>query len=94
MVFTSRLKANADGYAAAARRMVELARAQPGFVGVESARGEDGVGITVSWWETREAIARWRDHPEHVAVRARAGEWYESWQVRVLKMEDGNGVPR
>ena len=32
--------------------MLELARQQPGFLGVESARGEDGFGITVSYWSS------------------------------------------
>lgn len=94
VVFTSRLKADPAGYAETARRMADLARQQPGFAGMHSARGADGVGITVSWWNSREAIARWRNHPEHREVRERAGEWYESWEVRVLKMEEGNDVPR
>ena len=38
-------------------RMVELATGQPGFLGVESARGPDGIGITVSYWSSLEAIA-------------------------------------
>lgn len=50
VIFTS-LRTDGDhGYEQAATRMVELAREQPGFLGVESARGEDGLGITVSYW--------------------------------------------
>jgi len=28
----------------------------PGYLGVESVRGDDGFGITVSYWSTEEAI--------------------------------------
>src|SRR3546814_11032024 len=61
VVFSSlRRDGDDDGYAAAADRMVELAREQPGFLGVESTRGADGFGITVSYWESEEAIRAWR----------------------------------
>ncbi|MDH4228496.1 MAG: antibiotic biosynthesis monooxygenase [Nitrospirota bacterium] len=93
VVFTSRLKEKAPGYAAAADKMEALARQQPGFLAVHSARGADRFGITVSWWESREAIAAWRAHPQHAAVRAQAGEWYEDWSVRILKLEEGHGAP-
>ncbi|MCF5225015.1 antibiotic biosynthesis monooxygenase, partial [Pseudomonas syringae] len=50
VVFTSlRTPDEGRAYATAAQRMVELARQQPGFLGVESARGDDGLGVTVSY---------------------------------------------
>jgi heme-degrading monooxygenase HmoA len=45
------------GYSEAARRMLELARTQPGLLGVEPMR--DGLGITVSYRESEEAIRAW-----------------------------------
>ena len=68
-------------YEDAAERMDALARAMPGYLGHHSARGPDGVGITVSYWRTKDDIARWRAHPEHAAVieAARRG-WYD-WTV-------------
>ncbi|RMV42609.1 Antibiotic biosynthesis monooxygenase protein [Pseudomonas syringae pv. helianthi] len=57
VVFTSlRTPDEGQAYADAAQRMVGLARQQPGFLGVESARGEDGLGITVSYWTDETAI--------------------------------------
>lgn len=47
VIFTSERTDVDEGYAAMAERMLALARTQPGFLGVESAR--DGVGITVSY---------------------------------------------
>src|SRR5262249_14854953 len=57
VIFTSLRTEVEEGYDATSDRMIELAAEQPGFLGVESARGEDGLGITVSYWENEEAIA-------------------------------------
>ena len=39
-----------DGYEQMAIKMEELAKLQPGYLGIESARSE--LGITVSYWES------------------------------------------
>jgi heme-degrading monooxygenase HmoA len=89
VIFTSRRKENIeDDYGSASDRMLELASGMPGFLGIESARGADGLGITVSYWESEEAIKNWRVHAEHVVTqrmgREKFYEWYES---RVGKIE-------
>ena len=96
VVFTSlRTDRDDEGYAVTAARMVELAAAQPGFLGLESARGADGVGITVSYWESREAIRRWRDHAEHLlAQRDGRAKWYARFRLRVCRVEDEYGFVR
>jgi heme-degrading monooxygenase HmoA len=89
VIFTS-LRVNDDGqaYEQAAQRMVELAREQPGFLGVDSARGDDGLGITVSYWSSEAAIVAWRSHAEHSEVRHRGREnWYRAFTTRVCKVE-------
>jgi len=51
VIFVStRTESDPAGYAAAAEAMDALAAGQPGYRGVDSARGADGIGITVSWW--------------------------------------------
>ena len=89
VVFTSRRAgAEEDGYAEAAAEMVSLASAQPGFLGVESARGPDGVGITVSYWASEEAIHAWKRVVDHVAVQRRGrARWYDDYIVRVSRVE-------
>ena len=59
VIFTSHRHEVDDGYAQMAERMLELARCQPGFLGVESAR--DGLGITVSYWADLDSIRQWRE---------------------------------
>ncbi|MDI2591504.1 antibiotic biosynthesis monooxygenase [Pseudomonas sp. 681] len=88
VIFTSLRTDGDQGYAAAAERMVELARGQPGFLGVESARGEDGLGITVSYWSSEAAILAWKQHPEHAAIRERGrSTWYSACHTRVCRVE-------
>lgn len=88
VIFSNVLREDASGYDEAAERMLALAREQPGFLGVDSVRDETGTGITVSYWESLEAIERWREHPEHAAIRARGrSEWYASYRLTVARIE-------
>lgn len=85
VIFTSIKKENAEGYASTAERMVGLAQQQPGFLGVESARQE--IGITVSYWESLEAIKLWKQNAEHlVAQELGKTKWYESYKVRICQV--------
>ena len=88
VIFTSIRTPGDDGYAEAADRMFELAAEQPGFLGVESARGADGLGITISYWESREAIRAWRDHPEHREIQRKGRDrWYRTYHTRVCRVD-------
>jgi heme-degrading monooxygenase HmoA len=89
VIFTSvRTAADLEGYETMAEKMVELARRQPGFLGIESARGADGVGITISYWDSREAIQRWREDAEHrLAQKLGRQRWYQAFRLRVCYVE-------
>ncbi len=89
VVFSSvRTQQDDAAYHKMSDRMVELARQQPGFLGVESARGADGLGITVSYWSDRESIANWKANAEHlVAQRLGKERWYQSFRIRVCRVE-------
>jgi heme-degrading monooxygenase HmoA len=88
VIFTSTRTGVDEGYGETADRMVELAAQQPGFLGVESARDPNGLGITVSYWESEEAIANWKRNAEHrVAQSHGIHKWYEEFVTRVAKVE-------
>ena len=71
-------------YANAAAQMGALAAQQPGYVGVDSVRGIDGLGITVSYWASDEAAQSWRNHPEHKSIRDQGrGRWYSHYDLHV-----------
>ncbi|MDE1992577.1 MAG: antibiotic biosynthesis monooxygenase [Rhizobiaceae bacterium] len=80
------------GYGAMADRMEELALAQEGCLGVESARGADGFGITNSFWRDEESIRAWKNVVAHLAAQKLGRErWYEQYQVRIARVERAYG---
>lgn len=77
-----------DGYGEMAARMAALAAVQPGYLGVESARGADGLGLTVSYWRSLEDIRAWRAVTEHAAARDQGRrDWYRHYELRIAKVE-------
>src|SRR5688572_12356333 len=92
VIFSSQRTEGERGYGTMAERMVELAATQPGFLGVESVRGADGFGITVSYWASEADIRAWKAHAEHqVAQVAGKKMWYAGYQLRIAKVERDYG---
>ncbi|MFY9308189.1 MAG: antibiotic biosynthesis monooxygenase [Bacteroidia bacterium] len=90
VIFTSVRTENELGYNGTTARMVELARQQEGFLGMESARAE--IGITVSYWADLESIKKWKENTEHLAAQeAGKNKWYSSYKVRICKVEKDYG---
>ena len=85
VIFSSLRTDDDNDYADTAKRMVEIASTQPGFLGFESAREE--TGISVSYWSSLEAIAAWKKNPQHRQAQSRAQEWYKTFRVRVCRVE-------
>lgn len=82
-----RTTADDDGYATAASAMDALAATQKGYLGMESVRGPDGLGITVSYWASDTDAKAWRDHPEHAAIRdVGRDRWYSSYSLHVAEV--------
>ncbi len=87
VIFTSLRRADdGEAYSKMAALMEELAKAQPGYLGIESARNE--LGITVSYWASQEAIFAWKAQVQHVAAQRLGREkWYEEYFVRICLVE-------
>ena len=86
VIFTSTQTNNIEGYSEMAIQMEALAKEQPGFINMESAR--DGLGITVSYWESLEAIKNWKQESEHVVEQIEGREnWYSWYHVRICIVE-------
>ncbi|TCJ02044.1 antibiotic biosynthesis monooxygenase family protein [Cytobacillus praedii] len=90
VIFASQRTEGDNGYGKMSEKMVELASQQKGFLGVESARDE-GLGITVSYWESLDAIRKWKEHSAHLVAQERGkNEWYKNFSLRVCKVEGDN----
>lgn len=86
VIFTSVRTQIALDYADTAEKMLQLAQTMPGFLGVESARNE--IGITVSYWESLDAIKHWKMNTDHLMAQQLGQEkWYESYKIRIALVE-------
>lgn len=96
VIFSSvRTADDAEGYDSMADHMVALASTMPGFLGIESVRGADGFGITVSYWTDEDAIRRWHEHAEHlVAQKLGREKWYARFELRVCRVERAYGFTK
>jgi heme-degrading monooxygenase HmoA len=75
------------GYSAASATMDRIAAQQPGYIGINSVRGCDGLGITISYWANDAAARAWRDHPEHAAIREQGRNiWYVRYDLHVAEV--------
>ena len=88
VIFSNQLTTDVSDYSQVADRMVELAQEQDGFLGIDSARGADGFGITVSYWRDEAAIAAWKAQGEHTLAQDMGRErFYQTFETRVAKVE-------
>lgn len=96
VIFTSLRRGDNDPrYDQMAEKMDYLARQQPGFLGMTSARGADNIGITVSYWTDTGAIARWKADARHlVAQRMGQDIWYDSYSVHIARVERSYSGPQ
>ena len=86
VIFTSTRTEGDQGYSDMAARMAALASRQPGYLGFESAR--EGLGISISYWDSLEAIARWKSDSAHLFAQERGKAlWYKWYKVRICKVE-------
>ena len=85
---STRTSEDAEGYRTMAAQMEALAHAQPGFISMQSVRGDDGVGITVCYWESEQSIAAWKRNVDHAsAQRQGKSTWYSDYSVTIAKVE-------
>jgi len=88
VIFSNQLADNAKGYGEMADAMVASAQTQPGFLGVESTRGVDGFGITVSYWKDETSMIAWKGDAQHLlAQKLGKTRWYDHYCLRVARIE-------
>ncbi len=86
-----------EGYEETANRMEELAKQQEGYLGIESSRNGSKAsgGITVSYWESLNAITKWKNNIEHTIARENGRTlWYKKYQLRICKVERDYGFEK
>ncbi|MGY8768689.1 MAG: antibiotic biosynthesis monooxygenase family protein [Pirellulales bacterium] len=77
-----------DEYAQMANHMEKLAKQQPGYLGIETAKNEEGFGITVYYWKDLASIEAWREQTEHLqAQQLGKARWYKKFEIKITKVE-------
>ena len=90
VIFTTTRTQGDNGYSAMAAKMEELAKQQPGYLGIESAREE--TGITVSYWRDLESIRNWKMNLDHLQAQKLGKEkWYAQSKLRICLVERDYG---
>ncbi|WP_456447687.1 antibiotic biosynthesis monooxygenase family protein [Thiolapillus sp.] len=75
-----------DSYITTARRMRELAKERYGCREFTSVT-ENGVEISISWWDSEQQIQEWKNDPEHLqAQELGQKKWYRSYSVQIVKV--------
>jgi heme-degrading monooxygenase HmoA len=75
----------ASEYESTGARMVEIVSGIPGFLGMDYAE-VDGGELLVARFESHEALAAWRSHPEHVeAQRLGRERFFASYRIEVCE---------
>ncbi len=87
VMFTALLNDGHADYIPLAEQMEELAQGQPGYLGIESARNAEGLGITISYWRSAADAWAWRQQAEHAAARAIGRKrFYAKYVLRVAEV--------
>lgn len=88
VIFANQSSTDMQGYAEMAEVMDRLASEQPGFIGRDSTRNENGFGITVSYWEDEDSIRKWRENLRHATAQSIGKQkWYSHYTLRIAKVE-------
>src|SRR5215469_13930989 len=93
VIFRSkRNAAEPEAYDAAAAAMAAAAERFPGYLGIWSVRGDDGVGITISYWKDEAAAQAWKMDATHAATRELGrARWYDWYELVVAEVTRGYG---
>ena len=67
-------------------RMYELGTAMPGFVSYSEYASADGESVAIVEFESQEALAAWRDHPEHLQTQeAGRKRYFSEYRITVCE---------
>lgn len=87
VIAPAELHEDVRGYPELAAGLVELAKRQPGFLGIESG-AQRGFALAVSYWASLEAIDAWRRDARHLLAKQRGkSSWFRKYKTRIARVE-------
>lgn len=87
VIAPAELEEDVRGYPELAAKLVELARQQPGFLGIESGF-QRGFALAVSYWVSLEAIRAWSENTRHLIAKEKGRTvWFRKYVTRIARVE-------
>lgn len=63
------------------------AKANPGFIGAETWRSEDGKLLNATYyWDSLESLQQFSRHPDHLAAKKQYSRWYDGYHIVVSEI--------
>jgi heme-degrading monooxygenase HmoA len=76
--------AERDEYNTTAERLFKIVSAMPGFISYREYEANDGELLGVTEWSSAEALAGWRENPEHRKAQERGRQvFYAEYDITV-----------
>ena len=76
--------AERDEYNTTAERMLKIVNAMPGFISFREYKNHDGELLGITEWASAEALAEWRENPEHRKAQERGRQaFYAEFEITV-----------
>ena len=87
VIAPAELEEDIRGYPELATELIELAKRDPGFLGIE-AGAQQGFALAVSYWASLEAIHRWRTNSRHLLAKGKGKSvWFKKYVTRIARVE-------
>ncbi|MGI1668766.1 MAG: antibiotic biosynthesis monooxygenase [Neptuniibacter sp.] len=87
VIFKAQLKAEDQSYQETAARMRQKAIEEYGCLNFVSVN-ENNQEISISYWESEQAILNWKRDPEHKDAQQKgAARWYRNYTVEVVELK-------
>jgi heme-degrading monooxygenase HmoA len=88
VIFVNQHSEDLHGYAAMAESMANLAENREGYLGMDSLRNSEGMGVTISYWRDAESIRSWKQQVDHHYAQTLGRErWYQDYHLHIAKIE-------
>lgn len=85
---------NVKAYNEFAAQIAALVKKQEGYLGHLSFRNEEGLGLTLSYWENEKAIRHWKQHAEHQKAQKLGKEkFYINYTLEIAQINRSYSFP-
>ena len=84
-IFKHRMQPGVDReYGAEVPRLLAIAQKMPGFASIKGYAADDGEQLILIEFENEQALAAWREHPDHlIAQELGRSKYYSEYKIQV-----------